>query len=76
MQPRMTNHFITRMHERGISLDDVKKCLRSPDGTSDAGDGKIEAHKSLDGGKTITVIYFKLTRTADELVLVTAYYSL
>ena len=76
MQPRMTNHFILRMHERGISIDDVKKCLRSPDGTKDAGDGKIEAHKVVDSGKTITVIYFKSAHDTKELVLVTAYYSL
>ena len=71
----MTNHFILRMHERGIIIDDVKKCLRLPDGTKDAGGGKTEAHKALDGGKTITVIYFKSAYDTNDLVIVTAYYS-
>ena len=64
------------MQERGIAIDDVRKCLHSPDHVANAGAGKFEARKSLDGEKTITVIYFKQAHNTSHLVLVTAYYSL
>lgn len=76
MNIRMTNHFIIRMQERGIAIDDVRKCLNSPDSVTDAGAGKLEAGKALDSGKTITVIYFKQAHSMSHIVLVTAYYSL
>lgn len=75
MRLRMTNHFIMRMHERGISVDDVKRCLRTPDSVKGAGDGKLEASKRIDGRGTITVIYFHLAGKHAEFVLMTAYYD-
>lgn len=75
MKFKFPPHFQTRMHERGINIDHVKKAIRESDVTEKVGNGRTRLRKKVNG-KTIEVTYYKeaFRDKKNEYVVVTAYY--
>ncbi len=75
MRLRFTAHFQSRLVERGIDVDHIKRAISSPDFTKHAFEGRVLVRKKVDDARVIEVIYFKWGTKKDvEYVIVTAYY--
>lgn len=69
------NHFQTRMHERGIDVDHVKKTIKSPDFTETVFQGRVKVRKQIDKTRVIEVVYYRQGfKGANDVVVITAYY--
>lgn len=72
---RFTNHCQSRILERGINIEHIKKAIREPDSKKNVFEGKIQVNKKV-GSKVIEVIYCKgsLRGKKEEYIVITAYY--
>ncbi len=66
----ITYHAQFRLNERGISIENIKKTINSPDFLEILLSGKIRARKYF-GVKILAVIYVK---SGKEFVILSSYY--
>lgn len=75
MNLKFPPHFQSRIPERNINIDHIKKAIREPDTKQDAFEGRIKVQKKI-GDRIIKVVYFKnaLGNRKEEYIIITAYY--
>ena len=75
MHLKFPPHCQSRISERGINIDHVKKAITEPDNKKNLFEGRIQVNKKI-GSKTIEVVYFKsaFRDKKEEYIIITAYY--
>ncbi|MGB8816054.1 MAG: hypothetical protein WCC74_02365 [Minisyncoccia bacterium] len=75
MKLKFPPHFQSRIDERNLNIDHVKRAIREPDIKQDTFEGRTKVQKKI-GDKVIKVIYFKdaFRDKKEEYIIITAYY--
>ncbi len=75
MKLKFPIHCQSRISERNINIDHIKKAIKDPDSKVDAFEGRIKVQKKIDS-KVIKVVYSKdrFRDKKEEYLIITAYY--
>jgi hypothetical protein len=73
---KLTVHAQIRLHERGFSIDNLKKAIKNPDKKENFEDGCIKASKKLKDGTILQIVYKKdgFRDKKDQYIVITAYF--